>query len=133
MKYYIAYKHQGADIQNLINNLTIISKILEENWNTTFAFYRDKQDFWKIAIPMNEIMDIALEELKNSDWIFIFVDNKKKSEWMLIECWCAKAMNKKIVLAIKKWIDLRLLRTLADDIIEFDDIEDLKSKIITIL
>lgn len=129
MRYYIAYKHQGADIKNLIYNLNVISKTIEETWNSTYAFFRDKQKFGEIIIPINDIMNIALEELKNSDWLFVFVDNKEKSEWMLIECWYAKAMNKKIVLAIKKWIDLRLLKTIADEIIEFNNIEDLKRKI----
>lgn len=74
-------------------------------------------------------MPIAFQELDNSDWLFAFVDSKEKSEWLLLECWYAKAKWKKIVLAIKKWIDLRLLRTIADEIIEFSDISDLEEKI----
>lgn len=131
MRYYVAYRHQGADIRLLINNLNIISRAIESTWNSTYIFFRDWQKWGEIIIPINQIMDIALEELDNSEGIFIFVDNKEKSEWLLLECWYAKAKNKKIVLAIKKWIDLRLLRTLADEVIEFSDISDLERKIIS--
>ena len=36
--------------------------------------------------------------------------------------------NKKIILAIKKGINLRFLRSIADTIIEFEDLSDLKEK-----
>lgn len=133
MRYYVAYKHQGADIRLLINNLNIISRAIESTWNSTYIFFRDWQKWGEIIIPINKIMNIAFEELDSSDGIFAFVDNKEKSEWLLLECWYAKAKNKKIVLAIKKWIDLRLLKTLADEIIEFSDISDLEKQIINII
>jgi hypothetical protein len=45
---------------------------------------------------------------------------------MLLEIGYAKALGKKLVLVIKRWINLRFLRSLADEIIEFDSIEDIK-------
>jgi hypothetical protein len=130
MRYYVAYRHQGADIRLLINNLNIISRTIETTWNGTYVFFRDWQKWGEIIIPIKDIMSIAFEELDKSDWLFAFVDSKEKSEWLLLECWYAKAKRKKIVLAIKRWIDLRLLRTIADDIIEFSDISDLERKIL---
>lgn len=133
MRYYVAYRHQGADIRLLINNLNIISSAIESAWNSTYVFFRDWQKWGEIIIPINQIMNMAFEELDNSDGIFVFVDNKEKSEWLLLECWYAKAKWKKIVLAIRKWIDLRFLRTMADEIIEFSDISDLEKQIVNII
>lgn len=129
MRYYVAYRHQGADIRLLINNLNIISRAIESTWNSTYVFFRDWQKWWEIIIPISDIMPLAFQELDNSDGLFAFVDSKEKSEWLLLECWYAKAKWKKIVLAIRKWIDLRLLKTMADKIIEFSDISDLERKI----
>ncbi|NDK08736.1 hypothetical protein EOM39_05860 [Candidatus Gracilibacteria bacterium] len=133
MRYYVAYRHQGADIRLLINNLNIISRAIETSGNSTYIFFRDGQKWGEIIIPIRDIMPLAFQELDNSDGLFAFVDNKEKSEGMLIECGYAKAKGKKIVLAIKKGIDLRLLRTIADEIIEFSDISDLEGKISNLL
>lgn len=133
MRYYVAYRHQGADIRLLINNLNIISRAIESTWSSTYVFFRDWQKWGEIIIPISDIMPLAFQELDNSDWLFAFVDNKEKSEWLLLECWYAKAKWKKIVLAIRKWIDLRLLKTMADEIIEFNDISDLEKQIINTL
>jgi hypothetical protein len=129
MRYYIAYKFTGSDIKILKNNLDIISNKIKETWNDIFIFFRDIQNRGNIEISINDIVNIDLKELKNSEWFFAFVDNEDKSEWLLIEAWYAKALNKKFILAIKKWIDLRILRTIADEIIEFSDIKDLEVKI----
>lgn len=129
MRYYIAYKFSWVEQDKLKQNLNIISKAILETWNESFIFFRDIQKRWDVTIPNEEIMKIDFEEIDNSDWIFVFVDNKEKSEWMLLECGYAKAKWKKIILAIKKWIDLRLLRSLADKVIEFDNVEDLEEKI----
>jgi hypothetical protein len=43
---------------------------------------------------------------------------------MLLEIGYAKALWKRVKLLIKKWINLRFVRAIADEIIEFDSIED---------
>ncbi|MFA5917300.1 MAG: hypothetical protein WC850_03660 [Candidatus Gracilibacteria bacterium] len=129
MRYYIAYKFTGSDIKILKNNLDIISNKIKETGNDIFIFFRDIQNRGNIEISINDIVNIDLKELKNSEGFFAFVDNEDKSEGLLIEAGYAKALNKKFILAIKKGIDLRILRTIADEIIEFSDIKDLEVKI----
>jgi hypothetical protein len=48
---------------------------------------------------------------------------------MLLEIGYAKALWKRVKLVIKKWINLRFVRALADEIMEFESMEDLESKI----
>jgi hypothetical protein len=66
--------------------------------------------------------------LKKSDVFFAFVESNEKSEGLLLEAGYAKAQNKKIILAIKKDVNLRFLRAIADSIVEFEDMNDLKEK-----
>lgn len=131
MKYFISCKQKGLDSETLTYELSFISDLIEKTWNTTFVYFRDIQKWWEISIPNKEIMKIAFDEINKSDALFVFVNHEEKSEWMLLECWYAKAKWKKIVLAIKKWIDSKLLESLSDKIIEFDDLNDLKEKIKT--
>jgi len=130
MRYYISYKQQGVDIRNLILSLNIISKAIEESWNETYVFFRDTQNWWDVIIPKKDVMQKAFEEIDKSDVIFVFVDYKDKSEWMLLECWYAKAKNKKIIVAIKKWVESDLLKSIADKVIHYKDLNDLKDEII---
>jgi len=48
---------------------------------------------------------------------------------MLLESGYAKASNKIIILAIKKGFNLRFLRSIADKLIEFENISNLKEEI----
>lgn len=130
MRYYIAYKFLWNDKESLKNNLEFISDEINKTWNETFIFFRDVQSRGDIKIDINEIMQKAYWEIDKSQWLFIFIDNVEKSEWLLLEAGYGKAKGKKIILAIKKEIDLRLLRSIADKIIEFDSIDELPEKII---
>jgi len=129
MKYFISYRYAWSDLKKLKDSLIFISDCLEKNQNSTFIFFRDLENWWKKEFSLDEIMKLAFQEIDNSDIVFVFIDSKKKSEWMLLECWYAKAKWKKIILAIKKWLEIRLLKTLADEIIEFKSLKDLKEKI----
>lgn len=133
MRYYIAYKFLGTDKDSLKKNLEFISSEIEKTLNETFIFCRDAQDWWNIDIPTNQIMLKAFWEIDKSDGLFIFIENNEKSEWLLLEAWYAKAKNKKIILAIKKDINLRFLKSIADEIIEFESNEELSDKIKNIL
>ncbi|MEF2175222.1 MAG: hypothetical protein V3575_02015 [Candidatus Absconditabacteria bacterium] len=130
MRYYIAYKFLGNDKESLKNNLEFISDEINKTGNETFIFFRDVQSRGDIKIDINEIMQKAYGEIDKSQGLFIFIDNVEKSEGLLLEAGYGKAKGKKIILAIKKEIDLRLLRSIADKIIEFDSIDELPEKII---
>ncbi|MDD3303066.1 MAG: hypothetical protein PHN31_05935 [Candidatus Gracilibacteria bacterium] len=130
MRYFISCKQQGVDIRNLILSLNIISKAIEELGNETYIFFRDTQNWGDVIIPKKDVMQKAFEEIDKSDIIFVFVDYKEKSEGMLLECGYAKAKNKKIIVAIKKGVESDLLKSIADKVIHYKDLNDLKDEII---
>ena len=129
MRYYIAYKFLNTDKEMLKKNLGIISDMIEREDNTTCIFYRDIQNRWAIQMPIDEVIKQAFVEVKKSDAILAFIESEEKSEWMLLEIGYAKALGKKLLLVIKRWIHLRFINALADEIIEFESMEDLESKI----
>lgn len=126
MRYYIAYKFLDTDKEVLKQNLSIICDQLEKNGHTTFVFFRDIQNRWAKSMTNEEILEQAFSEIKKSDGLFALVESEEKSEWMLLEIGYAKAQGKKLILAIKPWINLRFVRALADQIIEFQTIEHIK-------
>ena len=129
MRYYIAYKFLNTDKEMLKKNLGIISDMIEIEDNTTCIFYRDIQNRWAIQMSIDEVIKQAFVEVKKSDAILAFIESEEKSEWMLLEIGYAKALWKRVKLLIKKWINLRFVRAIADEIIEFESMEDLESKI----
>ncbi len=129
MRYFIAYKFLGSNKEELKDKLNIISSSIEEIGHIPFVFFRDKQNWGTIQMPVKKIISGAFSELKKSDVFLAFVESAEKSEGMLLEAGYAKALNKKMILAIKKGIDLRFLRSIADTIIEFENISDLEEEI----
>ena len=126
MRYYIAYKFLNTDKEMLKKNLGIISDMIEREGNTTCIFYRDIQNRWAIQMSIDEVIKQAFVEVKKSDAILAFIESEEKSEWMLLEIGYAKALWKRVKLLIKKWINLRFVRAIADEIIEFESIENIK-------
>ncbi len=84
----------------------------------------------EISMPIKETFESAFSEIKKSDAVFVVIDNNDKGVGMLLEIGFAKAMGKKIYLAIRNNVErFFALRAIADDIIEFDDIDDLEGLI----
>ncbi|HII14888.1 MAG TPA: hypothetical protein HA362_01095 [Nanoarchaeota archaeon] len=82
-----------------------------------------------IQIPVNQVIINAFAELKKCDGFFAFVESDEKSEGLLLEAGYTKALGKRIVLAIKKGVNLRFLRAIADKVIAFESLDELKGKI----
>jgi nucleoside 2-deoxyribosyltransferase len=126
---YIAYKFADVDKFALKEKLKALSKAIEEKGNKTKIFFRDVQDWGDKAIKEQEILPKAYEMIKESDAIFAFVDGGEKSEGQLFEVGFGKAKGKKLILAIKDGLGYRFLRMLADEVIEFENFDDLINQI----
>lgn len=120
MQIFVSYKQSWINKKNLINDLKLISKFLEINNIKNFINYRDIRNYWKKEIDdLKFLLENINKEIKKSDLILVFTKYKSVSEWMLIEIWMAKSLNKKIILLIKKWLNHWLLRLFANEIYEF--------------
>jgi|SRR3989344_5647110 len=131
MKIYIAYKFTAEDPLVLKETLHNISLSLKKANHSVFCSFW-KSDFFKENNFTNkQIIEYAIKELDSSDIVLAFVNSDEKSEGMLLELGYALAKKKKIYLAIKKGVKTVFIEELSDTVIEFDDLEELYSKLST--
>ena len=131
MKIYIAYKFTAEDPLVLKETLHNISLSLKKAGHSVFCSFW-KSDFFKENNFTNkQIIEYAIKELDSSDIVLAFVNSDEKSEGMLLELGYALAKKKKIYLAIKKGVKTVFIEELSDTVIEFDDLEELYSKLST--
>ena len=129
MRIYLSYKYSGEDPSGLKTILEEIDSEIKAKGHKTFIFFRDSQAWGKKKVELSEVMSIAFSEIKKSDMFILYWASSDKSEGMLLEAGYAKAVGKKIILFLKKDARAIFTKTIADKIIEFDDIIDLKKKL----
>ena len=129
MKIYIAYKFQDADKLVLRELLEEVSEILESSGHKTFILFRDVRKWQNIEIPVDKMMGEMFANIKKTDALLAIIQSNQKSEGLLLEAGFAKALGKKLIIAIKKGVNLRCLKSIADTLIEFDNMDDLKQKL----
>ena len=127
MKFFIAHKVIGEDRKKLVKTMEIIFSGLKEAGHEYYCKILENETFQDKT--EKEILTHAFEEIDNSDALFVFVNSGYKSEGMLMEVGYCLAKNKKIILVIKKKVTNKYLRDIADQVIEFEDIGDLKDKL----
>jgi nucleoside 2-deoxyribosyltransferase len=129
MKIFISYKFAGENPEELEKLLNEISGVLRNSGHEVYSASEDEDLFVKKNFTAKQILNHALEKLDNSDWIIVFVRSNEKSEGMLIEIGYALAKNKKIILAIKKGVNLYFTEDIANQVIEFNNMDELNEKL----
>jgi len=129
MKIYIAYKFAGENREELIKTLIKMEEALKDAGHSIYFASKEEELFEKNNFTPKQILNHALKELDNADCLLVFAKSNEKSEGMLIEVGYALAKKKKIILVIKKGINLYFTEDIADEIIEFSDIDDLLNKL----
>ena len=134
MKIYVAYKHLGEDEARLKMILEDVAEEIRQLGHESFIYLRDIQKWGEVThnLTPRQLILKAFEQLNRCDAILVIVDCSEKSEGMLLEIGYAKALGKKILLAVDKSLDencLRFVRGIADCTIEFNEVSDLKDQI----
>jgi hypothetical protein len=130
MKTYFAYSLSGnKNKENLKKSLIKLSDVFSKKGRETYITWRDIENWQESGWTREEMAKKALEVIKDSDEIFIFVGSPEKSEGMLIEAGFARGLGKKIILGIRKDLEYKFLRTIADEVVEFEDINNLAKKL----
>ncbi|NMB91676.1 hypothetical protein GYA37_02400 [candidate division WWE3 bacterium] len=130
MKFCIIYKYSSSkDKSQLGKELEQLSSILNDLSHTTFIFDRDVKNWQNIDIPREESSKMVFTTIKECDGVIAYVSHNELSEGMAMEAGYAKALDKKILLALKKNTDSPRVRSISDEHFEFEDMEDLKEKL----
>lgn len=125
MKIFISYRYAGEDLSTLKGILEKIVSIFESRGFSVFCSFGYNDFFKEKDYSNKQILDYALKELGESDYVFALVKSQEKSEGMLLELGCAYARNKKIILAKKNDVYTTFLQELAEQTILFSDLDDL--------
>jgi len=129
MKIFISYRFTGEDPKELNETMKNICDVLERKEHKVLCTLWKEGFFKENNFTNKKILEHALKELESSDIYLAFVKSKDKSEGMLIEAGYALAKGKKFILVIKKGIKTTFMHELANEIIEFNDLEELYEKL----
>jgi len=128
MKLWLSHKVSGEDRNQLEKEMRGICIKLEEIGISYYCSFLDVE--MRSEKSKKELIENAFGKIGEFDGVLAIVKSEDKSEGMLIEIGYAIAKNKKFILAIKKGImEERYVRALANQIIEFDNPDDLLNKL----
>ncbi|MCX6747148.1 MAG: nucleoside 2-deoxyribosyltransferase [Candidatus Pacearchaeota archaeon] len=131
-KIYVAYKFKEQNTEELRKKLEELSKVIEDaTIYKTFIFFRDAQNWGKIKMPIKEVVEKACKEIEKCD--AILVEATEKANGAYFEVGYAKALNKKVIIVHKTGTETNFLDSIADASIEYDDLNDLKEKLMNSL
>jgi nucleoside 2-deoxyribosyltransferase len=121
MKIQLAYRFTGENQQELTEILKQITKILENSGHQVYCPILDPNR----PSEKKELFIGTINKIKETDSLLAIIKTSDKSEGMLMEIGAAFALNKKVIIAIKKDVKDTHLKDLSNQIIEFNDIKEL--------
>lgn len=121
MKVFITASFKSGENKKEIERLCAIVKSAGFE---DFCFIRDIENYQKVFDNPKELMLRARKEIENCNALLIDMTNKPTGR--AIEAGIAHALNKKIILIMKKGTVIKdTSRGIADSVIEYDDLEDI--------
>ena len=126
MKFFIGQAVRGEDKVKLKQESLEVVKILNEK-HKAYCTFLESDNFGKLA--SGDKLKNAFEVINNCDTFLAIVRNDNKSEGLLIEIGYALCKGLKVIVLLNKNVGRTSLREVADQIIEFENFEDLCSKI----
>ena len=127
MRIFIGQGVTGENIEKIKKELVRVYSTLEESGHTCYDTLRDGTEELSRQ-PKRKRLEYAFREIDDSDAFLAIVRSERKSEGMLIEFGYALSQGKKMILAVKRNMNTSL-RELADNIIEYENSNDLVKKL----
>jgi len=127
--FFLSYKFTGEDINLIKEKLEKILPILRLNGNSVYCSFEDQDFFKKNNFDSKKILEHALKKLDDCEKGLILLDSDQKSEGMLLEIGYMVAKEKPFILAKRNGIKTTFLEKIAEDVINFDSVEELCNKL----
>jgi nucleoside 2-deoxyribosyltransferase len=129
MKIYITHTFKGTENKPEIENLC---RIVRESGAVDFSFIRDVENYQKIFTDPHDIMSQAKKAITDCDALLF--DTTDLSPGKAIEAGIAYQLNKKIIVIFKKGSEKwNTVLGIANLVIEYDQIEDIKTPLVNYL
>lgn len=126
MKIFIGQRVTNEFFGKLKSESMQIIDVLKKSSHKAYCTLCEEESFQDTA---GGWLKHAFKEIDKADIFLSIVRSEDKSEGLLMEIGYCLAKNKKIILAINKKVEDTYLREIADEVIEFDNFEDLKNKL----
>ncbi len=128
MKIFITQKVSGLDREKLKQETKKIAETLKEIGHELIYIIDYPKEF--VDLPVGErLVKYAFKQMDECDVILAIIRSEDKSEGMLMEIGHIMNTDKKIILAIKPEVQNTYLRVMAEEVVEFNDFEDLLNKL----
>lgn len=131
MGYFVAYRHTGADPKRLEKLLPAVCDSLTERGHAVYCTYFDEEQFKATGQKPRQIMEHAFSKIEEMGGLFVVMDSEEKSEGMLMEVGYCAARGLGVIVAKRNGIENTYVPNMANSSFEYQDIEDLKQKILT--
>ena len=132
MQLYIAYKYTNIKNKTELKiNLEHIVQLLENKGHATFLLNRDAKAWGKRHVSTITNIFTILKNIMRSDAIFAYINSEVLSKGIISELLVGKVTGKRMIVAIEKQVESKnkQLTKLATEVVVFDGIKDLESKI----
>lgn len=122
---FLSYRFTGEDIKELEFILRTVCDSLEQTGCDVFCSLWLEDFFKKEGFSVEKIYEFCLERLRTCNIFLAFVKSADRSTGMEMEFREAKALNKTIILVIKRGLSHPFLLESPHYVIEFDEIQEL--------
>mgnify|MGYP003584544620 CR=1 FL=1 len=130
MRYFISYRHNGADPARLHDLQHAIKNTLDAKGDTFYSTYFRQQEYANKQLKDDaSVLRHALHRIVDYDTVLAVVDSAELSTGMLIEFGYCVAIEKPILLFIQKDITAPYSFALANKTIQYTDLNDLQNKL----
>lgn len=123
MKIFVGQAVTGEDINKIREESKQVCEAVEQSGHDSYCTLIEGDEFEEKKA--GDKMNHAFSSLDGFDTFLAIIRSEKKSEGMLMEIGYSIAKGKKIILAINKEVKNTYLKEIANQIIEFENHEDL--------
>ena len=129
MRYFIVHRVSGENEGELRKTMQHVADSLKEAGHTYYCTFLDRKENPGKFDKMNQgaLLVHSYKKLDSCDALIVVLYREEKSEGLLMEIGYSFAKKKRIVLAIDKKIKNTYLREVADEVIEFNNFEELNN------
>ncbi|MBI2663217.1 hypothetical protein HYX15_01655 [Candidatus Woesearchaeota archaeon] len=125
MHIFLGYRFTGENPEELKVNLRAICSSLEKAGHRIYCSLWEEHFYKENNYTADQIYEHALKKMQDCDAFLALVKSNDRSKGMNKEKEEAVRLNKKIYLAIKRGLDFQDFRNVANEAIEWDNLEEL--------
>jgi nucleoside 2-deoxyribosyltransferase len=127
-KTFLSYKYSNENKENLDKVIKVCSILKSFDFKNYCSIF-DEEKFRLEKWTGKQIMQKVFEKIDDSDIILFLILSEVESPGTILELGYCLAKKKKLLLLIKNNVNNNIFRRQIDEVINFENIDDLNSKL----